>query len=70
MDLEGLSKEFPDETRDAVRKALDHAEDWGLDMDWADSLFEEHAKLNAGKTIIRPPYATLYFAPYQTEHGP
>ena len=70
MDHEELFKEFPDETRDAVHKALDHAEDWGLDMQWADNLFEEHAKLNAEKNIIRPPFATLYFTPYETEHGP
>jgi len=63
MDHEELFREFPDETRDAVHRALDHAEDWGLDMDWADNLFEEHAKLNAKKTTIRPPFATLYFTP-------
>ena len=57
MDYNDFFKEFPDETRDALHEALDHAEDWTLDMHWADNLFEEHAALNAKKTTIRPPSA-------------
>ena len=64
MDNQALFKEFPDATRDAVHEALDHAEDWSLDMQWADSLYNTHAKLNAKKNTIRPPFATLYFTPY------
>ena len=70
MDDEDLFKEFPDVTRAAVHEALDHAEDRGLDMNWADNLFYYHATRNAKKNMIRPPFATLYFAPHEAERGP
>jgi hypothetical protein len=62
MDHKALFSEFPDETRKAVHEALDDAQEWNLDVQWVDSLYDEHAERNAKRNLIRAPFATLYFA--------
>lgn len=62
MDHKALFSEFSDETRKAVHEALDEAQGWNLDVQWADNLYDEHAERNAKTSLIRAPFATLYFA--------